>query len=138
MANEITVSASLAYSDSEGTEDALDIVEGMFSVTSKIICRAKQTIDFASTVAINLGPVSTPAFCMFMNLDVTNYIDLLTSSSGVIFGHLRPDINGNHKGGIAILELGSGSPWRPTLRLTPGPAEWTFLSSPCRSAPCNL
>lgn len=108
MADEITIDATLSYSDSEKTSDALQLVDGDFSATTKLIAHLKQSIATSET-AIKLGAVSALGYAMFKNLDPTNYIDLKVATSGAIFARLDPDVDGDGHGGIALLKMGSGA-----------------------------
>lgn len=108
MANEITASLSLAYEDSENTSQSLSLEDVIKSVATKRITRTKQNVG-TSEEAINLGDVSAPGYAVFVNRDVTNYIELKVASSGAIFARLDPDTNGDGTGGFAFLKLGSGA-----------------------------
>jgi hypothetical protein len=101
VSNEITLNASLAYEDSEGTEDSLSLVNILASVTSKRITHVKQSIGTSET-ALSLGGVSSPGWCLFVNRDTVNYVELKVATSGAIFGKLPP-------GGPALIYLGSGA-----------------------------
>lgn len=108
MAHEITVNATLAYSDSENTEDDLQVIDALFSVSTKLVTRLKQNIG-TTEEAIKLGEVSAPGYAMFINRDTTNFIELRVATGGAKFAKLRPDTDGDGKGGVALLELGSGA-----------------------------
>lgn len=101
MANEITVSATLSYDDSES--DPIDLVVRLLqaSVSSKLPARLKQNVG-TSQEAINLGDVSAPGWAMFVNRDLTNFVELRVSSGGAKFAKLLP-------GEFALLRLGSGA-----------------------------
>lgn len=101
MSNEITLNASLAYSDSENTEDAVALVNLLATVATKRITRVKQSIAITET-AISLGGVSAPGWAMFVNRDETNFIELRVATSGAKFAKLKP-------GEFALLRLGSGA-----------------------------
>ncbi len=109
MAQEVTVNASLAYLDVNGTADSLDITDALFNVATKQIAHTTQLITFSAEVAINLSGIAAPAFVFFKNLDPTNFIKLRVATSGAFFAKLRADTAGTGKGGIALLELGSGA-----------------------------
>lgn len=89
MAQEITLSASLAYSDSEGTSDSLAVSALQVSVTTKRVTKLKQNVGITEE-PINLGDVSSVGFVMFVNRDATNFIQIKTSSGGIICGKLLP------------------------------------------------
>lgn len=101
MAQELTLSGSLSYSDSEGTEDSLSISELMASVATKRLLHAKQSIP-TSEIAIELGDLSSLGWAIFVNRDATNYIEIKTATGGDIFAKLKP-------GCFALLPLGSGA-----------------------------
>ena len=75
MANELTLSASLAYEDSEGADEVLAIAEKIASVSTKKYVKAKQNIG-TSEEAIGLGEVTSLGFSIFINRDSTNYLEL--------------------------------------------------------------
>ena len=103
MANEITINASLAYSDSEGTEDSLACDEDLqFTITTKRITRIKQNVG-TTEEAVNLGDVSSVGYAIFINRDTTNFIELRVATAGAKFAKLKPN------GGVALLHLGSGA-----------------------------
>lgn len=108
MANEITLSGSLSYEDSEGTELSLSMANVIKSVATKLINRLKQNIGTAEE-AIKLGEVSSLGYALFINRDETNFIELRVSTGGAKFAKLDPDTAGNGTGGFALLKLGSGA-----------------------------
>lgn len=101
MADEITVSVSLSYEDSEFADEALAITEKLATVASKKYIKAKQNIGTAEE-AIALGEVTAPGFGVFINRDLTNFISLKVATGGAIFCKLLP-------GECALLRLGSGA-----------------------------
>ncbi len=101
MASELTLSGSLLYSDSEGTEDSLSISELMASVATKRLVHAKQSIP-TSEIAIELGDLSSIRWAIFINRDSANYLELKVATGGAIFAKLMP-------GFFALLPLGSGA-----------------------------
>lgn len=100
MANEITVSGSLAYDDAEGAGFERAISSLQITVSSKKYVAQRMTVT-TSEVAIPLGGVSTLGWAYFMNLDPTNFIELRTGTGGTKWCKLRA-------GHWAILPLGSG------------------------------
>jgi hypothetical protein len=81
MSNELTLNANLAYSDAEGTEEVLDVVDLIKSVTTKIITRQKVSVPTGTSAAsIDFGAVPVAGYVIFLNKDPTNYIDLYTDS----------------------------------------------------------
>lgn len=101
MADEITVSGSVSYADSESADEVLSIGEKLATVASKKYIKAKQNIGITEE-AITLGEVTAPGWGIFINRDLTNYINLQVATSGAVFAKLLP-------GEFAILRLGSGA-----------------------------
>ncbi len=88
MANELT--CSLAYSDSEGSDEALTTPEFNANVGTKKYIKAKQAIGITEE-AINLGEVTSPGMAYFINRDSTNYVELKVGAAGAIFAKLLPE-----------------------------------------------
>lgn len=101
MANEITLNASVAYEDSEDSDESLGIANLLASVASKKYIKHKQNIG-TSEEAITLGEATSPGWAMFINRDETNFISLKVATGGAIFAKLKP-------GEFALLRLGSGA-----------------------------
>lgn len=102
MANEVTATGSVAYSDANGVKDSLAISSFVSSVGTKIIQRSAQSIPTSET-AVNLGPVSAPGYAVLVNRDPTNYVDVKVATSGAVFARLLPN------GGFCVVYLGSGA-----------------------------
>ena len=102
MANEITVSASLTYEDSESADVSAEISELLASVATKKFIKYKQNIGFAAEEALTLGEVTSPGWAFFINRDATNFVELRVSTGGAKFAKLLP-------GEFACLRLGSGA-----------------------------
>lgn len=90
MASEITVNATLQYSDSEGTSDSCQITALIASVVTKTFAKHKQAVGFAAAAAVNLGTVTAPGWFMLKNLDATNYITVYAASAGTVVGKMLP------------------------------------------------
>lgn len=101
MADEITLSASLGYEDSENADTVLAITEKLATVATKKYIRHKQNIG-TSEEAIVLGEITSPGWAIFINRDLTNFINLKVATGGAIFAKLLP-------GEFALLRLGSGA-----------------------------
>lgn len=101
MSNEITINVSMAYEDTDGTEASLEIVNETASVTSKKITRLKQSIATSET-AIDLGGITSPRWCMIVNRDTVNYVEVKVAASGAIFARLEA-------GMPCLVPLGSGA-----------------------------
>jgi hypothetical protein len=100
MANEITFSAALNYSDSESASIGLGVNALSATVATKKYMYSKMSVTTAA-LAINLGPVSSLGWGVFINRDTTNYLQLLTSNGGVAFARLGA-------GQAALFYFGSG------------------------------
>lgn len=100
MANEITLSGNLSYSDANGAKQELGVESLLQSVTTKITHRGQQSIATTET-SIELGSVSSAGYVILINRDATNYVEVKTAASGTIFAKLPP-------GGFCLLYLGSG------------------------------
>lgn len=100
MANEITINATLAYSDTEFADEMLSIVDAQMSITTKGYTKNKQLIGITEE-AIKLGELATLGWAIFINRDVTNFINLKIATGGTIFAKLWP-------GKPAFLYIGSG------------------------------
>lgn len=79
MANEVTISGSLEYADSEGSDELFTLAEVMFSVTDKLFVRHKQAIG-TTEEAIDLGGLATLGWAVFKNLSATNYVELRSAT----------------------------------------------------------
>jgi hypothetical protein len=88
MANELTVYASVAYEDSEGTEHpAFGVAGDSVSVTTKKFVSGKVSVG-TTEEAIPLGEVSSLGYAVFKNLDSTNYVEL-RMASGASNDHIK-------------------------------------------------
>jgi hypothetical protein len=101
MAYGVTLSASMAYTDSEGSEEARSLSDLLATVATKKFIRHKQNIGTAEE-AVQLAEVTAPGWAIFVNLDPTNYIELRVGTGGAKFAKLKP-------GEFALLRLGSGA-----------------------------
>jgi len=102
MANEVTVNASLAYADAEGTTiPPLTIVDLLMTISTKKHIWTKQNIG-TSEEAINLGEVTSLGYALFINRDPVNFVELRVATGGAKFAKLRA-------GQVAMLPLGSGA-----------------------------
>jgi hypothetical protein len=102
MADELKLTASLAYEDSEGTEvGPFGLTDLLADVATKRVTRLKQNVG-TSEEAINLGDVTAPGWALFVNRDATNYVELRVASGGAKFAKLLA-------GEFCLLRLGSGA-----------------------------
>lgn len=99
MANELTLTGSLSYSDSESADLTLDLSK-IASVTTKIFVWNKQNIGITEE-AINLGEVSSLGWAIFVNRDATNFIELRTGTGATKFAKLKA-------GEFCVFRFGSG------------------------------
>jgi hypothetical protein len=100
MANELTVNASLAYEDSEGSDVSLAVADDLVNVSTKKFIKAKQNIG-TTEEAIGLGEVTSLGWAMFKNCDATNYIEIKTGTGGTVIMKLLA-------GECAMFRFGSG------------------------------
>lgn len=101
MANELTLSASVAYADNEGADESLSVSDLLATVSAKRYTKLKQNVGTAEE-AVVLGEVTAPGWAMFINRDSSNFINLKVATSGAVFAKLKP-------GEFALLRLGSGA-----------------------------
>jgi len=101
MANELTINASMAYEDSEGTIDAgFSVVDLLVTVATKRYVKFKMNVAITEE-AIPLGDVGTLGYAMFINRDATNFIELRVGTGGTKFCKLKA-------GEVALFRIGSG------------------------------
>lgn len=79
MSNEFTISASVGYDDSEGTEFAVAVADVLRSITSKLFVRHKQSIG-TSEEALNIGDLSSLGWAFFVNRDEVNYVEIRSAT----------------------------------------------------------
>lgn len=109
MALENTLDASLEYDDGL-VSDSMSVASRTVTSAGKRKTHLIQNVGFAAEEAVQLGELTAPGAFMLRNLDPTNYINVLTGTGGVIFAKLRPDANGDGKGGFVLIDcLGSGA-----------------------------
>lgn len=107
-ANEVTSSVSIAYDD-DVTAKAKEIASRIETSTGKKVTDIIQTIG-TSEEAIDLGDISSVGAYVLVNLDETNYIEIKVATGGAIRDKLKPDVDGDGKGGwCAGTCMGSGS-----------------------------
>ncbi len=100
MANELTLSATLAYADAESADEALQIAELKANVAALKYIKHKQNIGITEE-AIDLGEVASLGWGMFVNRDATNFLELRVATAGTKFVKLKP-------GEFAFFRFGSG------------------------------
>lgn len=100
MANELTLSSSAAYLDSNGVADSLGVTGLNVSVGTKGLAHLTQVIPTSET-ALNLGSIGTLGYILCRNNDPTNYVEFKTVASGTVFAKLKP-------GEMMLFRFGSG------------------------------
>ena len=109
MANELQLSASIAYNNPVTTSQPLGrSVSGLQFNSLQALAPIASTISIATTgTAISLGQITSPSYAWFRNLDPVNSVNIWTSlvDKGLganPFTELQP-------GQVAMLPLGSGN-----------------------------
>jgi hypothetical protein len=102
MALELTLNGSIAYADSDGTEDSLAVVNFLKTVASKLIAHFKQSVGTSEQV-IPLSGISAPGYCLIINWDPTNFVEVRVGTGGAKSDRLDPG------GGFCLKRFGSGS-----------------------------
>lgn len=97
----MTINASIAYADADGTSDSLAAVNFFVTLASKLFSHFKQSVGITEQV-IPLGGITSVGYIIAINLDPTNTVSLKTGTGGVICATLKPG------GGPALIPLGSG------------------------------
>jgi hypothetical protein len=102
MADELKLSASLYYEDSEGTVlNPFEVIELFVDVSTKRYAHFKVSVG-TSEEALDLGDLSSPfGWAMFVNRDSTNYVEL---RSGTGAGN---DVIRINAGEFALFRFGS-------------------------------
>lgn len=81
MANEITLTATLAYDDSELTDILLSAEDIVRSVSTKVYTKNKHNVG-TTEEAMELGTVTSLGWCMIVNRDATNFVSVLAATAG--------------------------------------------------------
>lgn len=101
MANEFTLSGSIAYDDAEDTDFSIAVTNKLATITTKRYTRGKVSVATTET-ALDLGTLSAPfGLAMFINRDTTNYVEI-RMATGAANDHIR--INA---GEFALFRFGS-------------------------------
>lgn len=101
MANELTINLTMEYDDGISSEDA-QVTDFLKSVSDLRFHKTIQTVG-TSEEPLLLGDLSALGFCVLINKDPTNYVDIKVGTAGAIFARLFPN------GGPAMLYLGGGA-----------------------------
>ena len=121
MANELTLSALMEYSDSLSTAESLQVDQKQVTVTIKRPLHYKQLIAFASDTALELGTIAALGWVLIINRDTTNFVTLKTAASGTIIAKLFP-------GEFCFFRIGSGIT-APAMRADTGDCEVEYILS---------
>ncbi len=106
MANELTIGASIAYADSEGSEDSLSVENFIKTITTKRFVHMKQNVAITEE-ALNLGDIASIGYILMFNRDATNFVEVRVSTGSTKMVRLDPaDTDGNP--GMALFRFGSG------------------------------
>jgi len=80
MASEISVSAALSFLKGSST-DRLSPDPLTPTMTGSQYVKHRQTVGFAASEALNLGPdVAAGGWCMIVNRDATNYVQVIAAT----------------------------------------------------------
>lgn len=100
MANEITLSASLAYEDSESADIALSKLALSVTVSTKKFAHVKMNVG-TTEEALDLGEITSLGYCLMINRDSTNFVELRAATAGTRIIKLKA-------GEAALFRFGSG------------------------------
>lgn len=100
MANELTLTGILAYSDSEGSEVSMDFTEIAATLSSKKFSHVKHNVGITEE-AMLLGEVTSLGFCLIKNLDATNFVEIRSATGSTKIVKVLP-------GKGALFQFGSG------------------------------
>lgn len=101
MADEITISGSLRLVRS-GVDIDLAEIGRQFDQSGTKYVRLKQNIGIAEE-ALDKGDITTPGYCIAVNLDTTNFVSIRPATGAA--NTIRLDANR----GFAIFKFGSGA-----------------------------
>lgn len=79
MADEIRVNASLQYEDDELTTIALSLSEFIGDITTKLYVKHKHNVG-TSEEAMELGALSALGWCIAVNRDDTNFVEIRSAT----------------------------------------------------------
>lgn len=109
MALENLLDASLTYDDGLASPQTLSVASRLVTSAGKRVSGQVQNVG-TSEEAVQLGGMTAPGAVMLKNLDPTNFINVKVGTGGAIFAKLRPDTNGDSKGGFVLIDcMGSGA-----------------------------
>ena len=100
MANELTIDAQVAYSDATGATDGLSVAALEVTLGVKLFSHQKVSVG-TSEQAINVTGIATLGYCMIVNRDDTNFVEVRTATGATKFAKLNA-------GEVALFRFGSG------------------------------
>jgi hypothetical protein len=115
VANELTISASLALLDSEDADTKLEKCNSLADITTKKYNRAKHNVGITEE-AMYLGEVTSLGWACIVNRDATNFVELRTGTGGTKVIKIPA-------GKGVVFHFGTGIT-APYLIATPPPARW--------------
>jgi hypothetical protein len=119
MANEITISASLAFSKG-GVGSSLSDSALQFDVSGTDYVQGTQNIGFAADEALGLGDAGagiTPGYCYIKNTDATNYVEVFGATGETATIKIKA-------GEVALFRLSAAA---PTLQADTGSVMIDYL-----------
>lgn len=90
MANELTVTGTLAYAKGSISSVSMTKSGSRFDVSGTNYERGTQTVTTSSPQALGLGAVGTPGWFFIQNNDATNYVSIYDATGGNAFLKLKP------------------------------------------------
>ncbi len=100
MANEVTISASLGYSDGDDVDVSVAVQNQQRTPTTKRPLKTIQAIGTAEE-ALQVGDGASFGDLWVRNLDATNFVNVKVATGGAICAKLLP-------GRFMLIPLGSG------------------------------
>lgn len=100
MADELTMSASVAYSDSDGTEVSIALTNVLTTLSTQAVFKQRVSVG-TSEQALDLGNIASMGVCVFVNRSTTRTINLKTGTGGTVICSLLP-------GQFAVIPMGTG------------------------------
>lgn len=102
MSRELTLGASLAYSDSDGTEASLTLAQIFANVTTKALQQFKLSVPITEIAVPLPDNPGSLGWLILVNRDATNFVNVRVGTGAAIFAQLLA-------GEFCILRLGSGA-----------------------------
>jgi hypothetical protein len=101
MADNFKINASIAYSDSEGSDVTAQLIDFVGSITTKAFHHDKYAVPTAEA-AIKLGSLTAPfGWSLFKNYDDSNYFEIRSATGAA------NDVIKVPAGGVALFHFGS-------------------------------